>query len=90
MLYQGWIDRILGLAAASITGCFSPPETSEQTQQVRECLSKHFQILDEIFALRTQANKEKQINRLVELNTKIKLLELNLIANKSTLPLMQL
>jgi hypothetical protein len=43
------------------------------------------QTLDELSALRKQAGTEKQMNRLVELNTKIKRLELQLTANQSTL-----
>ena len=85
MLYQGWLDRIVGLAAASITGYFALPETSEETQRMRESIAVHFKILDELSALRTQAIKEKQINRLVELNIQIKRLEIQLTANQSAL-----
>jgi len=85
MFYQGWIDSIVGLEAAGITGRFSLPETSEQTHQMRENVALHSKILNELSSLRTQAVKEKQINRLVELNTKIKRLEHQLTANQSAL-----
>jgi len=85
MLYQGWVDRIVGLAAADVTGFFALPETPEETQRMRESIAKHFQILDEVSALRSQAVKEKQMNRLVELNFQIKRLELQLTVNKSVL-----
>lgn len=85
ILYQGWVDRIVGLAAASVTGFFALPETPEETRRMRESLAIHFQILDEMSALRTQAVKEKQMNRLVELNFQIKRLELQLTVNKSVL-----
>lgn len=85
MLYQGWVDRIVALAAASITGCFYLLEKAEQTQRVRESIAIHFQILNELSALRTQAIKEKQMNRLVELNLQIKRLELQLTTNQSKL-----
>ena len=83
--YQGWMNGIVGFAAASITGRFTLPESPEQTHGMRESVAVHSQILNELSALRTQAVKEKQMNRLVELNTKIKRLELQLTANKSAL-----
>jgi hypothetical protein len=52
---------------------------------MRESVAKHSKILDVLSALRTQAAKEKQMNRLVELNSKIKRLELQLTANQSAL-----
>jgi hypothetical protein len=85
MLYQGWLDRIVSLAAASITGYFALPKTSEETQRIRESLAIYLKILEEVSALRSQAVKEKQMNRLVELNSKIKRLELKLNTNQSAL-----
>ena len=83
--YQAWINGIVGLAAANITGHFSLPESPEQTNRMRESVAQHSQILNELSLLRTLAVKEKQMNRLVELNTKIKRLELQLTANQSAL-----
>jgi hypothetical protein len=84
-LYQGWLDGIVGFAASSITGKFSKPQSPEQTGRMRESIVQHSKILDELSALRTQASKEKQMNRLVELNLKIKRLESQLAANQSAL-----
>lgn len=84
-LYQGWMDAIVGLTAASVTGRFTLPESPEQTHLMRESVAMHTQILNELSTLRTQAVKEKQMNRLVQLNTKIKRLELQLAANQSAL-----
>ena len=84
-LYQAWMNGIVGFAAANITGHFSLPESPEQTHRMRESVAQHSQIFNELAALRTQAVKEKQMNRLVELNTKIKRLELQLTANQSAL-----
>lgn len=84
-LYQGWMNGIVGFAAVSITGRFALPESPEQTHRMRESVAQHSQIFNELTALRTQAVKEKQMNRLVELNTKIKRLELQLTANQSAL-----
>lgn len=83
--YQGWMDGIVGFAASAITGRFALPDTPERTRQMRESIAKHSQILDELSALRTQATKEKQMNRLVELNMSIKRLESQLAANQSSL-----
>ena len=83
--YQGWINGIVGFAAASITGRFALPESPEQTHRMRESVALHSQMFNELSALRMQAVKEKQMNRLVELNTKIKRLELQLTANQSAL-----
>ena len=84
-LYQGWMDGIVGFAAANITGHFALPESPEQTSRMRESIANHLQTLDELSALRERAGKEKQINRLVELNTQIKRLEFQLTANQSAL-----
>jgi hypothetical protein len=83
--YQGWMDSIVGFAAASITGRFALPESPERMRQMRESIANHSQIIDELSALRTLAVKEKQMNRLVELNMNIKRLESQLAANQSAL-----
>lgn len=83
--YQGWLDSIVSLAAAGITGQFSLPDSPEQAGQMRSSIATHSKILDELSSLRTQAVKEKQMNRLVELNISIKRLESQLAANQSAL-----
>jgi hypothetical protein len=74
-LYQGWIDRLVGLEAAHVTGAFTPPDSAEHLASLREGLGTHARLQQELTALRTQAGKEKQINRRVELNMTIKRLE---------------
>ncbi len=83
--YQGWMNGIVGFASASITGRFALPESPEQTHRMRESVALHSQTLDELSVLRKMAGKEKQMNRLVELNSKIKRLELQLTANQTAL-----
>ena len=83
--YQGWLDGIVGFAASSIAGRFTRPESPEQAGQMRARIAQHSRILDELSALRTQAGKEKQMNRLVDLNRNIKRLESELAANQSAL-----
>ncbi|MBF0111018.1 MAG: DUF4391 domain-containing protein [Magnetococcales bacterium] len=74
-LYQGWMDRIESLAAARITGQFMPPESQNRTVARRAALDEHARLEREIVRLRSQAGKEKQLNRQVELNLEIKRIE---------------
>jgi len=83
--YQGWLDGIVGFMASSITGAFALPQSAEQTRRMRESIAHHTKILDELSALRREAAKEKQMNRLVDINLKIKRLEHQLAANQSAL-----
>jgi hypothetical protein len=71
-IYQGWIDRVAALKVAQITGTFVPPVSSERSMALREGLDSHARLQRDLTALRTQAKKEKQINRRVELNLEIK------------------
>lgn len=84
-LYQGWVDCIVGLAVAGVAGCFVRPTSPEQTRQMRAFMQNRAHLLGELSALRSQASKEKQMNRLVELNLSIKRLESQLAANQSAL-----
>ena len=74
-LYQGWLDRVVALEAARITGQFILPEGAERSQVLREELGHHARLQRELAALRVQAVKEKQMGRRVELNLEIKQLE---------------
>jgi hypothetical protein len=76
-LYQGWLDRVAALEAAQITGTFAPPASAAGVA-LRSSLDTHAQLLRDIAALRAQAEKEKQINRRVELNLEMKRLEAEL------------
>lgn len=84
-LYQGWLDRVAALEAASITGDFAPPETTERAGALRGGLESHSRIQRELATLRAQAAKEKQINRRVDLNLQIKRLEAELSTVDNTL-----
>lgn len=79
-LYQGWIDRVAGLAAAGISGHFGIPQTPESSAALQADLEAHAALQRELTTLRAQAKREKQMNRLVDLNLKIKRLELELTA----------
>jgi len=73
-LYQGWLDSVLALEAAQITGAFRPP-TSENSAALRDNLDARAQALRDLTVLRAQAEKETQLNRRVELNLAIKNLD---------------
>lgn len=75
VLYQGWMDRIAALEAAQITGTFMTPGSIDRGTVLQDDLNKYTRLQREIAVLRTQAAKEKQINRRVELNLEIKRLE---------------
>ncbi|MTW34122.1 DUF4391 family protein [Pseudoduganella danionis] len=84
-LYQGWADCIIGLAIAGIVGRFVLPASPEQTKEMRTFMQNRALLLSELSNLRSQAIKEKQMNRLVVLNLSIKRLESQLVANQSVL-----
>ncbi len=84
-LYQGWVECIVGFEVAGVAGRFVRPTSPEQIQQMRALMQNRALMLGELSALRRQASKEKQMNRLVELNLSIKLLESQLAANQSAL-----
>jgi hypothetical protein len=84
-LYGGWLDRLAALEAARITGNFKLPETPERAAAVTEYLGMHARLKRDLAILRARADKEKQLNRRVELNTEIKRLEAELAATQKTL-----
>lgn len=79
-LYQGWLDRVAALEAAQITGTFAPPDSADRASALRDGIDTYARLQRDIVVLRTQAEKEKQLNRRVELNLEIKRLEAKLVA----------
>ena len=77
-LYQGWLDCVAALEAARITGAFALPDSADRATDLRDSLDGHARLQRDIIILRTQAEKEKQLNRRVELNLEIKRLEADL------------
>ena len=71
-LYQGWIDKLDALNAAELTGTFTTPANPEQTAARRQALQDIEKLEVEIKHLRSQAKKEKQLARQVDLNMAIK------------------
>ncbi len=74
-LYQGWIDTLLALQAARVTGAFAVAATSEHAAGRRDALQECARLDAEIARLRATAAKEKQMARRVELNLKLKRVE---------------
>lgn len=74
-LYQGWIDTLLALQAARVTGAFAVPTNLEQSGLRRKALQECSRLAREISRLRTTAAKEKQMARRVDLNLELKRLE---------------
>jgi hypothetical protein len=74
-LYQGWIDTLLALQAASITGAFSVTANAEHAALRRDALQECARLDAEIARLRATAAKEKQISRRVKLNLELKRVE---------------
>ena len=77
-LYQGWLDAILALEAAQISGAFVLPPTAEQSAALRESLNERATGLRDLVLLRSQTEKETQLSRRVELNLAIKRLEVRI------------
>ena len=74
-LYHGWLEAVLALEAAQISGAFVPPVSADQALVMREALASHAASQRELAMLRAQAERETQINRRVDLNLAIKRLE---------------
>jgi hypothetical protein len=74
-VYDGMAARLAALEASRITGVFTLPDSSENAASVRRGLDRHARLHRDLDLLRGRAAKEKQINRLVEMNTEIKRIE---------------
>jgi hypothetical protein len=84
-LYQGWIDTLLALRAARVTGTFAVTDSAEQAAARLDALHDCGRLDAEIVRLRAAAAKEKQISRQVELNLELKRVETQLAAARGRL-----
>ena len=71
-LYQGWIDTLLSLLAAQVTGRFAVATSPAQAATRRELLRECARLDAEIARLRSVAAQERQLPRRVELNLHLK------------------
>ena len=78
-LYSGLVDRVAALEAARLTGEYrlgsSPQQAKERLDRLSDCRS----IEKEIAELRAALKKETHFNRQLELNTRIKAFESQLL-----------
>lgn len=74
-LYQGWMDTLVSLLAARLTGAFTNPASPEQTAARHEALRECARLDAEIARLRVAAVKERQVARQIELNLELKRVE---------------
>jgi len=74
-LYQGWIDTLLALHTARVTGAFAVAANDEHAAVRRDALQECARLDGEIARLRATAAKEKQMARRVELNLELKRVE---------------
>ncbi|WP_414040268.1 DUF4391 domain-containing protein [Acidithiobacillus sp. M4-SHS-6] len=84
-LYQGWMDSIQALLAARLTGTFKTADNPEQAVARRQALQECQRLELEATRLRTQAAKEKQLARQVELNLALKRVQAQLAAARQQL-----
>jgi hypothetical protein len=71
-LYQGWLEALLALEAARLSGRYSILPTEEGRQARRTALLIIFQLDAEISRVRAAVAREKQIARQVTLNLELK------------------
>lgn len=74
-LYQGWMDAILALQAAQVTGQYILLTSPERAARRREALQTCIRLQDQMTRLRSAAKKEKQLPRLAALNIELKRLQ---------------
>ena len=72
LLYQGWIDTLVALLAARVTGLFAVATSPDQAATRREALRECTRLETEIARLRAAAAKEKQVPKQVALNLELK------------------
>ena len=84
-LYEGWLARVEALKASRLTGTYTSTDIAEAIELRRQALGVSTQILRQITGLRTQAKREKQLKRRVDLNVQIQRLEADLAIHKNNL-----
>jgi len=74
-LYQGWLETLLTLQAARLTGLFNPSPNPAYAAARQEALGECARLETDITRLRKAAAKERQVSRQVELNLELKRVE---------------
>lgn len=78
-LYQGWLDTVLALKTAAITGQFTIHDSASRVELRRRALQRVAELQDRITVLRREAAKASQMARQVELNLQLRKLEGELV-----------
>ena len=84
-LYQGWMDCLTAADAARLTGNFRLPNGPTAAAAQREALRACQRLEQEAARLRSQAAKERQIAKKVDLNLELQRLDARLRAARSQL-----
>ncbi len=84
-LYQGWIDTLLAVQAARVTGVFASSTSAEHAVARREALQACAHLESQMARLRAAAAKEKQLPRQVEFNLELKRLQADYAAARARL-----
>jgi hypothetical protein len=84
-LYQGWIDTLLALTAARMTGVFAVATNAEQATTRHDALRECARLDAEIARLRAAAARERQMARQMELNLELKRVEAIQVAVRTKL-----
>ena len=84
-LYQGWITCLEALQVAHRSGNYRLASTAEQADARRAALAACVRLEEDIRRLRAQADKEKQLARLVAINQELKQLQAALAAAQQQL-----
>jgi len=84
-LYQGWLDTMVALNVARVTGGFVQAGTADYAALRRDALRECGTLQEEIVRLRSVAAKERQMPRQVELNLELKRIEAQLAIIKQKL-----
>jgi len=71
-LYQGWLDTVVALLAAQVTGTFVLVQSPEQAAARHNALAECERLEAQMSGLRAAATKERQVSRQVELNLELK------------------
>lgn len=77
-LYQGWMDTVIALQTAFVTGIFSVSESREHAVQRSKAFQEMKRLGVEIEKLKSAVGKEKQLSRRVSMNLEIQALQLKL------------
>jgi hypothetical protein len=84
-LYQGWIDTLVALVAARLTGTFSIPASAPEAGARRAATSAYERTEAEIGRVRRLAARETQVSRQVELNQQLARLRATLTETRTKL-----